>query len=101
MDGKTVTKQPNGVDTVFSMYLAMGNSFWLSASNWYYAPAENKCTDTATISKDECIDSLLLAMETCDPNSGITHGGSLAGDCINFVSRLGFLYHRISPCTME
>jgi len=85
MDGKTVTRQPNGVDTVFSMYKTSFYSFWLSASNWYYSPAANKCSDTVTITKQECILAFTRAMDKCDPNSGTTHGGSESGNCINYV----------------
>ncbi|KAL2071514.1 hypothetical protein VTL71DRAFT_12749 [Oculimacula yallundae] len=61
MDGKTVTKQPTGTDTLFKI----------------------------TISKDECMEALNAAMISCDPNSGVTHGASLTGSCIKYKITLG------------
>ncbi|KAI9682141.1 MAG: hypothetical protein M1817_000195 [Caeruleum heppii] len=80
-DGKEVTKQPKGVDTLFAMYPTSYFSFWLSATNWYQATDES-CQDTSKISKDECVKTLTTAMQTCDPNSGVTHGAALTGKCI-------------------
>lgn len=88
MDGKTVTKAPGGVDTAFAFYDYSYYSYWLSATNWYFAPGENGCGDTATITKAECIDALTYAMITCDPNSGDSHGASYVGTCISYVSIL-------------
>ena len=69
-----------------NMYKYSYYSFWLSANNWYSAPEDNKCGEIATISKDECINSFNRAMITCDPDSGTTHGASLSGKCIYYVS---------------
>jgi hypothetical protein len=89
MNGQTIGKAPKGVDTAFGMFQQPFQAFWLSASIWYNAPPDNSCGNTATISKDECITTLTTAMTACDPNSGVTHGASLAGQCINYVSCFG------------
>lgn len=81
MDGKEVTRQPKGTDTLFKMFPYAYFSYWLSASSWYVAPEENKCGDTSKITKDECISSLKYAIQHCDPD-GKSHGASLAGHCL-------------------
>ena len=86
MDGKTITKQPEGVDMLFAMYQYSYYSYWLPAQNWYNAPGDNKCDKTSTIPKNECIHALIEAMITCDLNSGIITGASQTGKCIQYLS---------------
>ncbi|KAI9649601.1 hypothetical protein NHQ30_002182 [Ciborinia camelliae] len=83
MDGKTLGKTDSN-DTVFQMYHFAYYSYWLSAQYWYSSPGEDKCNDTAVISKDECITAFSTGMSSCDPNSGDTHGFSYPGMCINY-----------------
>ena len=86
MDGKSVTKQPLGVNREFRHYPYRFYSYYLWAGSRYGAPTENKCGDTNTISKDKCESTIIDAMITCDPNSGISHGASANGSCITYVS---------------
>lgn len=85
-DGKKIKKQPHGVDTSFNMFPQSYYSFWLSAQNWYNAPAEYKCADEVTITKDECTKYLTHAMNACDEGDD-THGAAFAELCIYYVRR--------------
>ncbi|KAA8571009.1 hypothetical protein EYC84_000377 [Monilinia fructicola] len=83
MDGKTLGKTDSN-DTIYQMYHFAYYSYWLSAQYWYSSPSEDECTETAVISKDECITAFSTGMSACDPNSGDTHGFSFPGMCINY-----------------
>ncbi|KAG4435126.1 hypothetical protein IFR05_009391 [Cadophora sp. M221] len=83
MDGHTLTQNP-GVDISFAGYRSHYYSYWLSAQNWYGAPAGNGCGKEVKISKQECINVFTEAMYTCDPNSGTTAGASFQGECISY-----------------
>jgi hypothetical protein len=85
MDGHSLTQSP-GVDTAFAMYKISYYSYWLSAQNWYGAPAGNQCGKEVKISKEECINVFTEAMENCDPNSGTTAGASFQGECVSYVN---------------
>jgi hypothetical protein len=87
MDGKTVSRQP-GSDILFEMVPYSYYSYWLSAGNLYNAPSGSNYGDTSTISKDECVTSLISVMDSCDLNSGTTNGASLTGKCIQYVSTI-------------
>ncbi|KAF2815484.1 uncharacterized protein BDZ99DRAFT_409408 [Mytilinidion resinicola] len=84
VDNKVITRAPDGVDTEYEMFIAGLTSVWLSASTWYGAPAGNSCSKDAKITNGDCVDTLMRAMSTCDPNSGVTHGAALAHGCIYF-----------------
>ncbi|CZR51326.1 uncharacterized protein PAC_01201 [Phialocephala subalpina] len=84
MDGKTATSDPAGPAVQFAMYPTSYYAFWFSAGFWNNAPAERNCSNTRSISKDECENTLNAAMIACDPNSGASHGASLAGTCIQY-----------------
>lgn len=85
MDGVSVIRAPQGVDTVFQMWPFAFYSFWLSANNWYQGDPE-LCSDTVTVYHDDCVASLVKAMIECDPDSGATYGAAYVEDCIYFVS---------------
>ncbi|KAL9123568.1 MAG: hypothetical protein Q9217_007011, partial [Psora testacea] len=79
VENHKLAKQP-GVDTHFQRYSVSDHSFWLSSNRF-----DGKgCGDEVKISKTECVEKLTGVMLGCDPDSGLTHGGSLKGNCIQF-----------------
>lgn len=102
MDGKPVTQSNT---TLFQYYPTGNDQFWLSDEYWFQFTDPSCGGDSRAISKDECQSMLLTAMQDCDPNSGTTHGASLVGECIKYVSpcmfsglmRIHLTLHRTSP----
>ncbi|KAF2669294.1 hypothetical protein BT63DRAFT_256815 [Microthyrium microscopicum] len=83
VDGHEVTSDKGGIDRAFELNIlqAVPFGYWLSAK---IRNKDNACGTTQKIAKDECTTFLTLAMETCDPDSGDTHGGMMATQCMEY-----------------
>ncbi|KAH6663353.1 hypothetical protein B0J14DRAFT_276626 [Halenospora varia] len=71
----------------------------LSAGKWNNAPPSNTCGDNSKILKDECVRSLITAMNSCNPNSGTTNGALLQGKCIQYITLDGVSDPKPPPWT--
>ncbi|KAG9228794.1 hypothetical protein BJ875DRAFT_342240, partial [Amylocarpus encephaloides] len=84
IDGDIVKPPPGGVDVTFRMLPYSYYTYWLSAGFRYNSPSENDCGTEVKIPKDECESMIRAAMAKCDPNSGVSHGFSVNGKCVQY-----------------
>ncbi|KAF2277259.1 uncharacterized protein EI97DRAFT_417431 [Westerdykella ornata] len=75
MDGKTVGVKDGEVPHQFVR--SGDTSFWLSAS----FRNTGDCGNEAKIVGDECAESMMRAVEGCEPNQKTTHGAALGKGC--------------------
>jgi hypothetical protein len=64
------------------------SSFWLSASYRNSAPDGLNCQNEVTISEQDCVKSLMTAVERCEPRQKMTHGAAIGNGCIFYVSHI-------------
>lgn len=102
VDGNSVTKSNT---TIFQYYPTGNDRYWLSAEYWFQSTDSSCGGNTRKVTKDECQKTLITSMQECDPESKTSHGASLVGQCIKYVSqnfcdlmsRANVTLHRISP----
>lgn len=84
MDGQTVK---DGGKPLYNFNKYGVSSFWLSASYRNSAPAELNCGNEAKIVGDDCVKSMITAVERCEPHQKMTHGAAIGNGCVFYVSR--------------
>ena len=80
MDGKTLKND----DVLFKDWPIGFWKYWLSV-RFLKDAKDAACKDERKVTKDECIKTLTDGIEYCDPK-GDTHGVSLSGKCLDYVS---------------